>query len=92
MMIYWVLSALMPSRRTCWLALLAGLAATLIELTRLWHTPALDAFRDSLAGALLLGKYFSPRNILAYWIAIGGGALLDQKVIRPRVTKPEPPA
>lgn len=87
-MIYWVLAALLLARKPAPLALLAGALATLIELTRLWHPAALDAFRQTLAGVILLGKYFSIRNIVAYWIAIFAGALVDQSVIRPLVEKP----
>jgi Protein of unknown function (DUF2809) len=37
-----------------------------VELFRLVHTPWLDDFRLTLAGALLLGRIFSTWNILAY--------------------------
>jgi hypothetical protein len=53
----------------------AGISAVIavgVELLRLFHTPWLDEFRLTLAGALLLGRIFSVWNILAY----GGGILL----------------
>ena len=81
-MIYWVLAALLLSWEPAPLALLAGALATLIELTRLWNYPPLDAFRGTLAGVVLLGKYFSVWNIVAYWVAIAVGAVADQLLIR----------
>ena len=48
--------------------------AVAVELVRLVHTSRLDDFRLTLAGALLLGRIFSPWNILAYgggiWLAV----------------------
>ena len=54
------------------------LIATGVELFRLVHAPWLDAFRLTLPGALLLGRVFSPWNILAYGVGIGFGVLLDR--------------
>src|SRR3981189_2757301 len=56
------------SRRSA--ALIAALIAVCVELFRLVHIPWLDAFRLTLAGALLLGRIFSPWNMLAYGIGI----------------------
>lgn len=81
-MIYWMLRLVWPRSGAVLLALVAGAIATLVEFTRLYHPAWLDAFRASLAGAVLLGRYFSVRNIAAYWLAIAAGALLDACVIR----------
>jgi hypothetical protein len=56
--------------------------AVAVELVRLVHTPWLDDFRLTLAGALLLGRIFSPWNILAYGVGIGLAALLDRSTQR----------
>ena len=81
-MIYWVLVLVWPGRSPVVLASAAGVIATLVEFTRLYHCAWLDAFRASLTGAVLLGRYFSVRNIVAYWVAIVAGALLDALVLR----------
>jgi hypothetical protein len=60
------------------IALTAAVIAVGVELFRLVHTPWLDAFRLTLAGALLLGRIFSPWDILAYGVGITLGALLDK--------------
>ncbi|MGI3778889.1 MAG: DUF2809 domain-containing protein [Janthinobacterium lividum] len=46
--------------------LAAGVVAVGTELLRLVHAPALDAFRATLPGALLLGRVFSLRDLAAY--------------------------
>src|SRR5271168_4086565 len=79
LMIYWFLSALLPSWRLLFVALLAGTLITAVEFLKLYHSPALDAFRLTLPGILLLGRFFSPWDLLAYWLAISLGALLDNR-------------
>jgi hypothetical protein len=77
LMVYWVLAFLLPRSRAGWLAVAAGVIAALVEFQRLYHSPGLDAFRHSLAGILLLGNFFSLRDIVAYWLAIAVGAAVD---------------
>ncbi len=82
LMVYWVLAFVWPKRSVGWIALAAGVIATLVELQRLYHSPGLDAFRHSLAGILLLGNFFSVRDIVAYWLAIAVGAAVDGVWVR----------
>ena len=58
--------------------------AALVELSRLAHAPALDAFRLTAAGALLLGRVFSPWNLLCYAAGIAAAWAWDRG--DPRVT------
>jgi hypothetical protein len=76
MAIYWMASTITGRR---WLAgvLLAGGLATGIEFFKLYHSPTMDAFRGTLPGVLVLGRYFSVWDLLAYWVAIGVGAAAD---------------
>jgi hypothetical protein len=60
------------------IAAMSAVIAVGVELFRLVHTPWLDDFRITLAGALLLGRIFSPWNMLAYGAGIGLGMLLDR--------------
>jgi hypothetical protein len=69
-MIYGVVAAALPNWRPGRVAALSTLLALAIEFGKLYRTPALDAFRLTLAGKLLLGRFFSPRDILAYLTAI----------------------
>ena len=64
------------------IASIAAVIAVGVELFRLVHTPWLDSFRLTLAGALLLGRIFSQWDMLAYGVGIGLGALLDRFVAK----------
>jgi hypothetical protein len=77
LMIYWVVSALFSSLRVSAAALLAGAVSIGVEFAKLYHSPTIDAFRRTLPGILLLGRYFSVWDILAYCLAISLGSLLD---------------
>jgi hypothetical protein len=61
--------------------------AVAVELIRLVHTPWLDDFRLTLAGALLLGRIFSLWNLVAYAAGIVLGAVADRAMGSIRVTK-----
>jgi uncharacterized protein DUF2809 len=64
------------------LALIAIIIADGVELFRLVHTPWLDDFRLTLAGALLLGRIFSAWNILAYASGILSALAVDAVAAR----------
>jgi Protein of unknown function (DUF2809) len=59
------------------IALISAAIAVCVELFRLVHAPWLDAFRLTMAGALLLGRIFSAWDMLAYGVGIVLGVLLD---------------
>jgi hypothetical protein len=80
LMIYWVVSSLMPRLRIVPAALLAGTLATMVEFLKLYHAPALEAFRLTLPVILLMGRIFSAWDILSYWLAIAAGAYLDARM------------
>jgi hypothetical protein len=77
-MVFFLVAIAAPhlSRRT--IALISALIAVCVELFRLVHTPWLDAFRLTITGALLLGRIFSPWDMLAYGVGIVLGLLLDR--------------
>ena len=76
-LLYWLFAAALPHARTLTVALAATLTVTAIEFFKLVHTPALDAFRLTLPGKLLLGRIFSLRDLLAYFLAIAAIAITD---------------
>ena len=78
LMAYWIVSTFLPSRRPLTVALLTGTLATAVEFVKLYHSPILDAFRLTLPGIVLLGRFFSVWDIVAYWLAISVGALVDR--------------
>lgn len=80
LMVYWIVSTLLPSWRLTIVVLIAGIVAMAVEFFKLYHSPALDEFRLTLPGILLLGRIFSIWDILAYWIAILMGGLVDRRL------------
>jgi len=64
------------------IALIAVAIAITVELFRLVHMPALDAFRLTLAGALLLGRMFSAWDMVAYGVGIAFAMGLDRFAAR----------
>ena len=82
LMIYWIVSSLLPTWRLPSVTLISGLIATAVEFFKLYHSPGMDAFRLTLPGMLLLGRYFSVWDIVAYWIAIFAGVFLDAHIRR----------
>jgi hypothetical protein len=81
--LYWFLAAILPKLRPTALATFAILIATLVELSRLVPIAPLDAFRLTFAGKILLGRYFSIKNIIAYTLAIALTAALDHFLLAP---------
>lgn len=84
LMIYWIVSSILPLWRMIPVVLLAGLLATTVEVFKLYHSPALDAFRLTIPGILLLGRIFSVWDIVAYLLAISAGAFVDSQLLRRR--------
>lgn len=82
-MVYWIVAALLPRLRPVTLGALAGSLTAVVELSRLYHAPALDAFRLTLAGKLILGRFFSFYDIAAYWLAIAVAAAIDWRWLYP---------
>lgn len=78
-MVYLLLAAVFPS---CWRAYdiyAAILVAIAVELVRLFHFPALDAFRATMAGGLLLGRVFSLWNIFCYTAGIAVASIIAER-------------
>ena len=84
LLVYWMVSAVLPRSRPRTAALVSAGITAAVELFKLLSVPWLDAFRMTLPGMLLLGRHFSPWDILAYWLAILAGMLLD-RLIRNRI-------
>ncbi|MBB4190111.1 hypothetical protein GGE45_000496 [Rhizobium aethiopicum] len=76
-MVYLLVALIVARSRPAFLAIIALFIAISVELFRLYHTPWLDTFRLTTAGALLLGRIFSLWNILAYAIGIAAACASD---------------
>jgi len=86
-MVLFLVAALLPRLSRPRLALIAMTIAVAVELIRLVHTPWLDDFRLTLAGALLLGRIFSLWNLVAYAAGIVLGVVVDAWIGSIRVAK-----
>jgi hypothetical protein len=49
----------------------------IVELSQLYHASALDQWRDTGLGHLVLGSGFDPRDFAAYAGGIAGAVLLE---------------
>ncbi|RFB96470.1 hypothetical protein B5K08_08860 [Rhizobium leguminosarum bv. trifolii] len=76
-MVYLLVALFVARARPAIIAAMALFIAIAVELFRLYHTPWLDAFRLTTAGALLLGRIFSLWNMLAYSIGIAAACAFD---------------
>jgi uncharacterized protein DUF2809 len=77
-MVFLIVAILARGQRRATIAGIAMFIAAGVELSRLVHTPWLDGFRLTLAGALLLGRVFSPWDIAAYAAGIALGTIIDR--------------
>lgn len=79
-MVFLLVGVLLPRLTRSQLAAIAVAIAVVVELSRLMHTPWLDAFRLTTAGAVLLGRIFSLWNLVAYAVGIAFGVWIDRLV------------
>ena len=79
--LYWFIATLLPKLYPIALATIATLAALIVEFSRLLPEPTVDAFRLTLPGQLILGRFFSFKNIAAYLLAIFFSVLLDRYLV-----------
>lgn len=86
-MVFLLVRILLPLMSRSQLAAVAMVIAIVVEFSRLVHTPGLDAFRLTTAGALLLGRIFSLWNVVAYAVGIILGIWIDRlATMRPAST------
>ncbi|RXT39056.1 DUF2809 domain-containing protein [Bradyrhizobium betae] len=86
-MVFLLVGVLLPRLSRAQIAAIAMAIAVVVELSRLVHTPWLDAFRLTTAGALLLGRIFSLWNLVAYAVGIAFGVWLDDRVARNPISR-----
>jgi hypothetical protein len=77
-MVFFLVAMAAPTRSPSAIALISATVAICVELFRLVHTPWLDDFRLTTLGALLIGRVFSPWNMLAYGVGIVLAMWLDR--------------
>jgi hypothetical protein len=80
--LYWLYAAALLHARTFTLAVAAIVTSAAVEFFKLFRNPAVDSFRLTLPGKLLLGRFFSIGALIAYTVAIAAVALLDHALLR----------
>jgi hypothetical protein len=81
-MLVWWAGVLAPRRG---LRVRAGGALVLsyaIELSQLYHSPAVDAVRRTTLGHLVLGSDFDARDLVAYALGVAAAAAIDRVLRR----------
>lgn len=83
MMVWWA-GVAVPALSGYTRAATAYLVCVAVELSQLWHTPALDAVRATTPGHLVLGSGFDPRDLVAYLAGVSLAALIEVFMARRR--------
>ena len=77
-MMFWLISAAAPGSRAWTRAAIAVAVCFGVEFSQLYRAPALDAWRATVPGHLILGSGFDPRDLLAYTAGVALSAVLDR--------------
>jgi hypothetical protein len=83
-LVYWCIALLLARAKPITIAFVALLVSTAVEFFKLINPPALNAFRDTFAGKVLLGRYFSFKDIAMYFVAILIALWIDQTALHSR--------
>ena len=82
MMIGWWIGAVIPDTRVASRAGLALAICWIVEVSQLYHTPLLDAWRRTTFGQLILGTGFDVRDLGAYAVGVLATAVFELSVRR----------
>ena len=80
-MISWWMGAIIPRARLVVRSAAALAICAAVELSQLYHTPALDGVRATRIGHLILGSGFDARDLAAYGAGVTAAALLEAAVV-----------
>ena len=76
-MIVWLISAIAPRTKLSVRCAVAFAFCVVIELSQLYHAPAIDTLRSATIGHLVLGSGFDPRDLFAYACGVVAAAAID---------------
>jgi hypothetical protein len=77
MMIAWWVGVLAPRARLAVRSVASYAVCAGVEVSQLYHAPALDAARATMVGHLVLGSGFDPRDLAAYGAGVALAALIE---------------
>ena len=76
-MVFFLIGLIFRTKSTGWVASAALLFAYGIEVSQLYHAPWIDTIRQNRLGGLVLGYGFLWRDLVAYSIGVGVGAMAE---------------
>jgi hypothetical protein len=79
--VYWFIAFFLARQRPLALCVIALGATTAIEFLKRVQSPQLDSIRDTFFGKVILGRFFSYKDIAVYWLAVFCVAWLDHSAI-----------
>ena len=88
MMIAWWAGVLAPHARLAVRSMASFAVCAGVEVSQLYHAPALDAARATTVGHLVLGSGFDPRDLAAYAAGLALAALLESMAVARSLHRP----
>jgi hypothetical protein len=77
-MMAWWIGAAVPQARPGVRGIAAYAVCAAVEVSQLYHAPALDAVRATQLGHLVLGSGFDARDLVAYAAGVAAASLLER--------------
>ncbi len=87
--VYWLIAAILPNSKPSLVSVVAAVVAVAVELFKLVRIASVDRFRDTFAGKVLIGRYFTLGAIVAYLLAIAITMWLDLRFQPGRQSSPQ---
>ena len=84
LMVYFIVGFLLSKQKIEYVALIAFVFSTSIEISQLYHSPWIDAIRSNRLGGLLLGYGFLWSDIVCYAFGIMVGVVIERMIYRKR--------
>ena len=81
-MVLFGIGAAAPGARLVVRCAVAYAICAAVEVSQLYHAPALDALRETGLGHLVLGSGFDARDFAAYAGGVAGAALIELAINR----------
>ena len=79
--VYWLIAFILARTPPLTLGFIALAVTAAVEFIKKIQSPGLDAFRDTFAGKVMLGRYFSYTDIAVYWLAVISVAWIDRRTM-----------
>jgi hypothetical protein len=84
-MIFWWTGVIAPRFAVWHRGVAAVLICFAVEISQLYHAPAIDALRQTTLGHLILGNGFDVFDLMAYAVGVIAAMVLESAVRRVRV-------